>query len=208
MNEAVLERAMRKTGKARPRVVVWPLKEQMPGPYLAEHDAIIQGTIDVFSLLKGKVSIYCSGGTPDCDGLTGGRYIATQIEVFALDRGHRNIADAIVIGEQVSSHTAEDIRISRQFLMGHDLIVLVSNWPHLLPAGVYLRHFIPEVPFVKWSLGSGRGCLDLPYGCGHWAFARLIDCPFFNGRFLDEHQARIAQSKRELRFPSVPYIQD
>ncbi len=221
MNEERLRRALsaglhrlRQKGIDRPlRVVVYPLQGQMPGEYLPEADERIHGTIDAFSLasLGSESYIYCSGGTADCDGLTSAHYMEKQVVTFARDRGRRNIESAIVIGQQVSSHTAEDIRISRQFLLHYDLIVPVSNWPHLIPAGVYFKYCIPEVPFVKWSSGSGRGCLGLPYShylareYGHWAFAALLDCRFYKGRFLDERQARIAEAKRSLRFPPVPY---
>ena len=222
MNEERLRRALsselrlfRQKGVDRPlRVAVYPLQGQMPGEYLPEADERIQAAIDAWLLardLGAEAYIYCSGGTVDGDGLTSARYMEKQVITFARDRGHCNIERAIAIGEQVSCHTGENTRISKQFLLRYDLAILVSNWPHLLPAGTYFRYFIPEIPFLKWSSGDGRGCLGLPYWqylareYAHSTFACFVDCPFYKGRFLDERQAKIAESKRSLRFPPVPY---
>ncbi len=194
--------------------MVFPLQGQMPGEYLPEADERIHGAIDAWLLAKelggADAYIYCSGGTPDCDGLTAAHYIERQVITFAKDRGHQNITNSISIGEQVSSCTAENIRISRQFIVRYDLVIPVSNWPHLMPAGVYLKYLVPDVPFIKWSSGSGRGCLGLPYShylareTGHKALA-YFDCRFYKGRFLDDRQAKMAESRRIFRFPPVPY---
>lgn len=224
MNEERLRRALssglhhlRERGIDRSlRVAVYPLQGQMPGEYLPEADERIHGAIDALLLARElgcEACIYCSGGTVDGDGLTSAHYMEKQVITLARDRGHRNIESAIFTGEQVSCHTAENIRISQQFLRRYDLVILVSNWPHLLPAGVYFKKLIVRplgISFNKWSSGDGRGCLGLPYWqylvreYAHAAFA-FIDCRFFKGRKLDERQARIAASKRSLRFPPVPY---
>jgi len=203
-----------------------PLPGQPPGPYFPEHDERMQATIDAAAVsqeLGCLTKILLATGTKDADGLTCARYMQRQLEYFAKIRGRSALLECIVIGEEKSGATAPQILsvrgqllgvepISDKSLLGKvDLVVLISNWPHLLPAGVYFSRFIPEIPFVKWSSGDGRGCLGLPrwrYLLREFALygtALTIDR---DGHRFDKLIEAACEEWRHLRFPPVPYRPD
>ncbi len=210
----------------QPCVVTIPLPGQPPGPYFPEHDGRMQATIDAAAVsqeLGYLTKIFLATGTKDADGLTCARYMERQLEVMVNPRGQTALLECIAVGEEISGGTALQILSSRGQLLGIkplsdgsrmgkiDLVVLVSNWPHLLPAGVYFRRFIPEIPFVKWSSGDGQGCLNLP----RWKYllreftlygtALTIDR---DGHRFDKLIEAACEEWRHLRFPPVPYRPD
>lgn len=205
-----------------PNVVLLPLPGQIPGAYRPEHDERMQATIDAWVYIGKlqRVKILCTSGPPDVDGLTVAQYERRQLEYFARQRGHPELIEYINIGEERSGSTAQQIRFVRgqilgvepladgRFLDKVDLVVLISNTPHLWPAGSYFRHLIPEVSFVKWSSGNGDGCLGMdlwPFRLRefkHWGATITIDrdgCHF--NHVTEEH----IETWQKLRLPPVPY---
>lgn len=208
----------------QPCVVILPLPGQPPGTYFREHDERMEATVDAAVVSKELgylTKILLATGTKDKDGLSCARHMERQITYFAKRRGRSAILDCIAIGEEKSGATAPQIHSVRGQLLGVeplsdgsllgkvDLVVLISNWPHLLPAGVYFSRFIPEIPFVKWSSGDGRGCLNLPrwkYLLREFALygtALTIDR---DGHRFDKLIEVACEEWRHLRFPSVPYV--
>ena len=204
-----------------------PLPGQPPGPYFREHDERMQATIDAAVASQGLgylTRILLASGTEDADGLTCARYMKRQIIYFANLRGRSAILECIVIGEEKSGATGRpQILSARGQLLGVeplsdgsllgkvDLVALVSNWPHLLPAGSYFKHIIPEIPSVRWSSGDGRGCLNMPYRkyllreFAHYVATMTIDR---NGCHFDSVYEAACLEWSHLHFPSVPYCPD
>ena len=212
-SQRLLRLIRRKTGKNLGKIAILPLPGQVPGEYIAEHNQRIKQVIVLFWDLYSAghdVTIICASGTADADGLTGARYMRNQIITFSGANSEK-IAKHIVIGEETSGHSAATIISSRQFIMngGYDLVILVSNWPHLLPAGAYFKHLIPEVPFIKGSSGAGIGCLNQSYWkyllreIVHYAAAMTFDRWPFHGHFLDKQGEKLTLESRQKRFPPI-----
>lgn len=220
MDQDTLKKIVRRVSSSDPNILLFPLIGQPPGECLSEHNDRIHTTIDVAyacSTIGCRYGILAAGGVPDRDGITGGRYTEGQIIALSRARGrHRpSLAEKIVPGERVSCHTAENIRLSRQFITRgrYDMVILISNWLHLRRAGVYFSYFMPGVTCVLCSSGSGRGTLGMPYSryvayeIALFAFALEVDCCWPNyGRFFDDRAARRAEEQRNLRYPPVPYV--
>lgn len=196
-------------------IIIFTLNAQIPGEYFPEHDRRINAALDAGEICREMdfdPFFLCSAGVPDLDGLTTARYIKRQFLVKATKRDYKGIADRLIIGEQQSSHTAQNIRLSRHLILDRNfrLVILVSNIPHLWVAGAYFNYFIPEVPFVKYPSDWGRGANNLPYWrylsreAIHYGFALTIDRWPFRGRFLDGRQTRLYGSRQGLRYPDIP----
>ena len=154
----------------RIKVAIYILPGQAPGPYFEEHDGRIIKVLQVWQaclILPSHATILCTSGTPDCRGLTVARYMQKQLLYYANQIGfsdlERDLLErSIVIGEETSGSSAHQILYSREDLIRakYDLVILVSNWWHLLVAGSYFKHLIPGVHFAKeWS--SSKGCLEM-----------------------------------------------
>lgn len=201
-------------GKNLCRIAILPLPGQPPGEHNTEHDQRIEKTLIIFQNLYSAghdVTIICASGTADIDGLTCAQYMKNQIIAFSGARGEK-LAEHIVIGEETSGHTAGTIISSREHILNgkYDLIVLVSNWPHLLPAGAYFRHNIPEIPFIKGSSGAGIGTLNQFYPFyllrefAHYLTATTFDWWPYHGHLLDRRVEKLCREWRQKRYPPIP----
>jgi len=185
----------------KPRVGLLMFSSQIPGPRAPEHDQKIIFTAKTWEYLYGRgfePEIILTSGLPDRHGLTGARYMGKQFELFE-ELGLR-LTRYLRIGEEESTYTSESLlQLKPHILVGkdesprYDIIVMISNSPHLLPSAAYAKHLIRKVRFVKLSSGDGHGVAtgaelntSYPKYLGrellHYLAAMSFDR---NGKFLD-----------------------
>lgn len=72
--------------------------------------------------------VLCAGGLPNHNGLT----LAKDMAYYLIEKCP-GIEGSVIIGEQESTHTAQQIRWMRNLIHneGFDVLVIISNWWHL-----------------------------------------------------------------------------
>lgn len=177
-----------------PSILIYILPGQPPGRYFAEHDRRIIKALQVWQeclSLSCKVTILCTSGPADANGLTCAKYMRNQLIYFAQKLHLSNVEPYIEIGEEKSGSTAQQILYSKDDLKQRkpDLVILVSNRPHLLVAASYFKHIIGGRFVKEWSANSD-GCIGMP----------LI--PFFI-RELQHYFATITIDRSGHRFDNI-----
>jgi len=201
----------KKLGRS-PQVVILILPGQPPGKYFPEHDRRIIKALEIWQdclSLPCQVKILCTSGTPDKNGLICAHYMKNQLIHYARALRLGNVEPFIEIGETQSGSTAGQILHSRDDLLQRhpDLVILISNWPHLLVAASYFKHLIPEIRFVKeWSkpwdgcIGMKRWPFLLREICHYWA-SMTIDR---SGRHFENVVSDSIRRWSQLTYPPIP----
>ena len=72
--------------------------------------------------------IMCAGGLPNSKGIT----LAKSLAEYLANK-NRHVQDYIILGEEQSTHTGQQIRFMEDQIRqeGYDLVFVVSNWWHL-----------------------------------------------------------------------------
>lgn len=90
--------------------------------------------------------ILCAGGLPNRFGIT----LAADMAEFLKYLSGGVFDDHIIIGEQESTHTAQQIKLMRSQILACDykLIIPISNRWHLQRIRRYFKLLLPEVPIL------------------------------------------------------------
>lgn len=101
---------------------------------------------EIFRQTNMCADILCAGGLPNRFGLT----LATDMAEFLKHLFGGVYDDHIIIGEQESTHTAQQIILMRSQILACDykLVIPISNRWHLRRIGRYFKLLLPEVPIL------------------------------------------------------------
>lgn len=198
-----------------PQVIIYILPGQPPGRYFPEHDRRIIKALQVWQdclMLPCHVKILCTSGTPDKNGLICAQYMRRQLIYYARKLNMGDVEPYIEIGEKQSGSTAGQILHSKDDLLQRhpDLVILISNRPHLLVAASYFKHIIPSVRFVKeWSTPCD-GCI----GMNRWLFTIREIVHYLASNTFDRSGRRFKaivsgsiQNWQKLTYPPIPPLE-
>ncbi len=203
---------LRKKLSRYPRILILILPGQPPGRYFPEHDRRIIKALEMWHdclFLPCKVTVLCTSGTPDVNGLICARYMWSQLIYFAQKLNLGEVRNYIEIGELESGSTAQQILCSKDDIRQRnpDLVILVSNRPHLLVAASYFKHIIRGIRFVKEWSAPCDGCI----GMKRWPFVFREVVHYIasmtrdrSGHYFEKAVSKSIEKWSKLTYPPIP----